>query len=302
MLPPKLLFKEETITKKWQARKNVRKEFGWVGCILHIALSINIMIKANIMTTFNLFILIMFLLMNEITSFATKGLLRSNLYNNKWHLYSESEITTSSSSETTEITTEADITTETTNLNDPIIVDDTIVENNLPQGVKLDDKYIQCGACKSVYIITEKQLGERGRRVHCNVCDKEWYQTLERVMTVDDGVMLNMISEEKIPEIRRNIQTRNFRSRGNGIGIFVGNLPYSYTEEEIGGLFAEYGILQISLVRDAEGESKGFAFLEVATEADANMLIDEMHHFHTDNRRKLTVRLADNNRGRNKDK
>ena len=109
MLPPNLLFKEETTLPKmaiqsWKDRQEGAgswenllpgKEFGnWVGCILHIALSVNIMIKANRMTTFYLFILIMFLLMNEITSFATKGLLRSNLYNNKWHLYSESEITT----------------------------------------------------------------------------------------------------------------------------------------------------------------------------------------------------------------
>lgn len=226
--------------------------------------------------------------MNEITSFVSKGLLRSNLYTNKWHLYSESEVTTSEKS-------------ETTNLNDPVIVGDTIVENNLPEGIKTGDKYVQCGACKSVYIITPEQLGERGRRVHCNVCDKEWYQTLERIMTIDESVMLNMIPDEKIPEIRRNIQTRNFRSRGDRIGIFVGNLPYAYTEEEIGGLFAEYGILQISLVRDTEGESKGFAFLEVATEDDANVLIEEMHHFFTDDRRKLTVRLADNSRGRKKD-
>jgi len=56
MLPPKLLFKEETTlpkNKKWQSKagKNVRKEFGqgvifprvwqatdWVGCILHICI------------------------------------------------------------------------------------------------------------------------------------------------------------------------------------------------------------------------------------------------------------------------
>ena len=80
------------------------------------------------------------------------------------------------------------------------------------------------------------------------------------------------------------------------IGIFVGNLPYEYDEQNIGDLFGEYGVRQISLIRDPEGLSKGFAFVEVSSQADADMMIKEMHHFHTDGKRKLTVRLADNSR------
>ena len=48
----------------------------------------------------------------------------------------------------------------------------------------------------------------------------------------------------------------------------------------------------ISLVRDAEQNSKGFAFIEVATQDDADLMIKEMHHYYTDSQRKLTVRIA----------
>ena len=73
----------------------------------------------------------------------------------------------------------------------------------------------------------------------------------------------------------------------------MGNLPYAYDEKDIYDLVAEYGVTQVSLVRDQEGQSKGFAFAEVSNQADADLLIEEMHHFYTDHNRKLTVRVAD---------
>ena len=48
----------------------------------------------------------------------------------------------------------------------------------------------------------------------------------------------------------------------------------------------------ISLVRDNEGQSKGFAFLEVSNQADADRMITEMHQFYTDAQRRLTVRMV----------
>lgn len=35
------------------------------------------------------------------------------------------------------------------------------------------------------------------------------------------------------------------------------------SQKEIADLFGDYGLTGVSLVRDAEGQSKGFAFLEV---------------------------------------
>ena len=45
-------------------------------------------------------------------------------------------------------------------------------------------------------------------------------------------------------------------------------------------------------MRDNEGQSKGFAFLEVSNQADADKMILEMHQFYTDTQRRLTVRMV----------
>ena len=47
--------------------------------------------------------------------------------------------------------------------------------------------------------------------------------------------------------------------------IYVGNLPWSATEEQVQDLFAEYGnVLSVKLVSDREtGRARGFGFVEM---------------------------------------
>ena len=81
-------------------------------------------------------------------------------------------------------------------------------------------------------------------------------------------------------------------SKTDKIGIFVGNLPYNYDEKEI-GRFLPNTVLPISRwLETLTGLPKGFAFIETADPRDAEKMIDEMHHFNTDEERRLTVRLA----------
>lgn len=154
--------------------------------------------------------------------------------------------------------------------------------------------YIMCSSCKTAYVVTEALLGRRGTRVRCGVCDKEWYQSGERLMQSDGQSILMNMTDTKVMDIRKSIAERNWPKypRVDKIGIFVGNLPYDYTEKEIGDIFGEYGITAISLVRDPAGLSKGFAFLELANEKDVEVMIKEMHLFHVDAQRKLTVRIV----------
>jgi RNA recognition motif-containing protein len=54
--------------------------------------------------------------------------------------------------------------------------------------------------------------------------------------------------------------------------IYVGNLPYSATEDELRDLFGQHGeVTSVSLVNDREtGRPRGFGFVEMAGEdADA---------------------------------
>ena len=51
--------------------------------------------------------------------------------------------------------------------------------------------------------------------------------------------------------------------------IYVGNLPYSATEDEVRGLFSEFGEVQsVNLINDREtGRPRGFGFVEMDDDA-----------------------------------
>lgn len=57
----------------------------------------------------------------------------------------------------------------------------------------------------------------------------------------------------------------------SGTRLFVGNLPYTATNADLERLFAEAGkVASVSVMTDrATGQSKGFAFVEMATKEDA---------------------------------
>jgi RNA recognition motif-containing protein len=61
--------------------------------------------------------------------------------------------------------------------------------------------------------------------------------------------------------------------------IFVGNLSYSTTENELEAVFAAYGqVDRVSLVRDRDtGQSRGFAFVEMANTNEATKAISELN-------------------------
>jgi RNA recognition motif-containing protein len=57
--------------------------------------------------------------------------------------------------------------------------------------------------------------------------------------------------------------------------LYVGNLSYSVTEEDLQTLFAQAGTVKsAALIKDREtGRSKGFAFVEMSTQAEAEKAI-----------------------------
>ncbi len=59
--------------------------------------------------------------------------------------------------------------------------------------------------------------------------------------------------------------------------IYVGNLPWSATEDEIHSLFAAHGnVLSVKLVTDREtGRARGFAFVEM-DDADAIAAVEAL--------------------------
>jgi RNA recognition motif-containing protein len=60
--------------------------------------------------------------------------------------------------------------------------------------------------------------------------------------------------------------------------LYVGNLPWNTTEEELAGAFATHGeVLSARIITDRQtGRSRGFGFVEV-NDADAERMVEAMN-------------------------
>ena len=61
--------------------------------------------------------------------------------------------------------------------------------------------------------------------------------------------------------------------------IYVGNLPFSATDDEVRDMFAEYGsVTSVHLVTDREtGRPRGFGFVEMESSEDADEAIGKLN-------------------------
>ncbi len=68
--------------------------------------------------------------------------------------------------------------------------------------------------------------------------------------------------------------------------LFVGNLPWSVDDTKLGELFAEFGELTSArVITDREsGRSRGFGFVEFATDAEASAAQEAMDGKEVDDR------------------
>ena len=75
--------------------------------------------------------------------------------------------------------------------------------------------------------------------------------------------------------------------------LYVGNLSYNVTEEDLRTLFAQAGeIKEISLIMDRETRRpKGFGFVEMSNQVDDEKALQMFNEYEMDGR-KLTVNIA----------
>ena len=75
--------------------------------------------------------------------------------------------------------------------------------------------------------------------------------------------------------------------------LYVGNLNYSTTEDDLRKLFTEVGpVVSVTVITDRmTGRSKGFAFVEMETEQAAEAAIDRLNNQEID-QRSITVSEA----------
>jgi RNA recognition motif-containing protein len=69
--------------------------------------------------------------------------------------------------------------------------------------------------------------------------------------------------------------------------IYVGNLPYSTTDDDLRGLFAAYGeVASARVVIDREtGQSKGFGFVDMPDRSQAQQAVNALNGYDSDGRK-----------------
>ena len=77
------------------------------------------------------------------------------------------------------------------------------------------------------------------------------------------------------------------------VKLYVGNLPYDTTEDDLRTLFAQAGtVASVAVIKDRDtGRSKGFAFVEMSTQAEAQNAISKFNSYRMGDRT-LTVNPA----------
>ncbi len=63
------------------------------------------------------------------------------------------------------------------------------------------------------------------------------------------------------------------------MNIYVGNLPYSTTDDELKALFGEFGnVSSVNIITDKySGRSKGFGFVEMDDDTEAEAAIEALN-------------------------
>ena len=78
----------------------------------------------------------------------------------------------------------------------------------------------------------------------------------------DGGVLCSSLKEAAAQEVRLVHRT--------GSSIFIGNLPYSATEEKLSDWLSHQGVSvkRINILKDGDGKSKGIGFADLADSRD----------------------------------
>lgn len=63
------------------------------------------------------------------------------------------------------------------------------------------------------------------------------------------------------------------------MNIYVGNLPYNITDQELEDTFAQYGAVSSAkvIIDKMSGRSKGFGFVDMPEDSEANAAIDALN-------------------------
>lgn len=105
-------------------------------------------------------------------------------------------------------------------------------------------------------------------RVECSVCSHTWFQSREKLFSINDGRELVPLPQPDLDRIASNIANGRDPDYVGDTKFFVGNLDFGVEEDDLRQIFAEVGeVGDVSIVTQPDGRSKGFAFVTMMDEA-----------------------------------
>jgi len=89
----------------------------------------------------------------------------------------------------------------------------------------------------------------------------------------------NKIHAEKAVKLHKKLLCYSQFSRGEAMNIYVGNLSYSVTEDDLRQAFEAFGqVASVSIIKDKfSNQSKGFGFVEMPSQEEAQAAITGMN-------------------------
>lgn len=139
--------------------------------------------------------------------------------------------------------------------------------------VAADDLVVTCSRCKATYVIDKEAFGE-GKQVKCTTCKHEWYQATPRLQKVPP----DMVIVEYPQEMKDRIAAGKPAEAVGRFRVFVGNLAFDATEDDLRELFGRYGtVVSVSVMADDTGRPKGFAFVNMESIVAGAKAVEELN-------------------------
>ncbi|KAG1321097.1 hypothetical protein G6F62_010996 [Rhizopus arrhizus] len=139
----------------------------------------------------------------------------------------------------------------------------------------LHDTFSAFGNILSCKIANDEQGNSKGYGfVH--------YETLEAAESAIKSVNGMLLNDRKVfvghHISRKERESKLGGSRVQFTNIYVKNIPFDVTDEELSQLFGKYGtITSCVITRDDDGTSKGFGFVNFEKHQDAQNAVDDLH-------------------------
>jgi DNA-directed RNA polymerase subunit M/transcription elongation factor TFIIS len=218
-----------------------------------------------------------------------------------------SSVTSRSLMSTTTVATATTATTTTTTMNDSSSSHNNNNNNNNNNqalyGVSMSypSTFVRCGKCQTCYAIALEDLATgssdhpRGRRLSCSVCDHTWFQSKDKLLELRDGYEMQVLPSEELHRIALNIQQGKKPSFVGDMKLYVGNIDFDSTEQDLYRLFRQVGdVGDVSLIRDDNtGRIRGFGFVTMRTKEDGHRAIQELNGIEM-NGRNIAIRESTN--------